>query len=285
MTLATLKQYAILMRLHRPVGIFLLLWPTLWGVWLASAGHPKFSVLIIFITGVVVMRSAGCIINDIWDRHKDGFVERTRLRPLASKKISVKEAVILFFILMLLAFGLVLQLNFLTIVLAFLGAILAVTYPLLKRVTHLPQVGLGVAFTWGIPMAYAAMMGSVPWEGWVLFLASVCWPIIYDTQYAMADRADDIHIGIKSTAILFGQYDQWVIGILQIIFLCLFAIIGWIFQLNIYYDISLIFAGLFFFYQQFLMKDRDPQKCFQAFLNNQWVGFIIFIGILLGYST
>jgi 4-hydroxybenzoate polyprenyltransferase len=275
----------MLMRLDRPVGILLLLWPTLWGLWFAAAGAPSFSMVMIFVLGVILMRSAGCVINDIWDRHKDGFVKRTQSRPLAAKKISVTEAFIIFFILMLLAFILVLQLNAFTIMLAFLGALFAITYPLLKRVTHLPQLGLGIAFTWGIPMAYAATTDSVPFAAWILFAGSTLWPVIYDTQYAMADRADDLKIGIKSTAILFGRHDKWIIAILQLLFLCLFIFIGWIFQLKIYYYFALMVAGLFFLYQQFLMKDRDPKKCFQAFLNNQWVGLVIFIGILLGYLT
>ncbi len=285
MNIDTIKQYFILMRLHRPVGIFLLLWPTLWGLWLASDGIPELSFLMIFIAGVIVMRSAGCVINDIWDRHKDGFVERTRDRPIASEKISVQSAIFLFLILMVLAFLLVLQCNKLTVLLAFCGALFAVVYPLLKRVTHLPQLGLGIAFTWGIPMAFAAVTNSVPGKAWILFFGSAIWPIIYDTQYAMTDRDDDIKIGIKSTAILFGKYDKWIIGILQAIFLFLLVCTGKIFQLGDAYFYGVIVVLLLFLYQLYLLKDRNPLKCFQAFLNNQWVGFIIFIGILWGQTV
>lgn len=282
MNVMTIKQSFILMRLDRPIGIFLLLWPTLWGLWLASNGKPPLSILAIFVMGVILMRSAGCVINDIWDRHKDGFVARTRDRPLASQQISVKYAVILFLGLLLAAFLLVLQCNQLTILLAFAGAFFAIIYPLLKRITHLPQLGLGVAFTWGIPMAFAAVTNTVPLNAWILFGVSTLWPVIYDTQYAMADRDDDVKIGVKSTAILFGKYDKFIIGILQIIFLLLLVYVGKIFQLNRLYFYCIFSIGTLFFYQQMLMRDRIPERCFLAFLNHRWVGFIIFVAIVEG---
>lgn len=221
-----LLQYAYLMRLNKPVGILLLLWPTLWALWLASAGHPEGKLLFIFVLGVILMRSAGCIINDFADRHVDGFVKRTCNRPLASGKIRVFEALILFMLLGLLALLLVLQLNKLTILYAFIGAALTLVYPFMKRFTHLPQLGLGLAFAWGIPMVFAATQGKLSWSAWFLFMTAVLWPVIYDTLYAMTDREDDIKVGIKSTAILFGQADRIIIGILQILFLMCLTVVG-----------------------------------------------------------
>jgi len=275
-----LKQYIYLMRLHKPIGIFLLLWPTLWAVWLAAHGHPSMRVVIIFVLGVIIMRSAGCVVNDLADRHIDKHVARTRERPLTAGKIAVREAILLFFILMLMALGLVLFLNPLSIFLALVGAIFASIYPFLKRLTHLPQVGLGIAFAWGVPMAFAAQNNVVTSADWQVFLAAAVWPIMYDTLYAMVDREDDIKIGVKSTAILFEKFDRVVVGLLQIFLIFLWWNIGALFHLSWHYFIALLGAALLFVYQQWLIRERDPAKCFQAFLNNHWVGMIIFIGIL-----
>lgn len=284
LTLNSVSHYISLMRLNKPIGILLLLWPTLWALWLASGGKPDSRILIIFILGVILMRSAGCIMNDIADRHIDGFVQRTRARPLATKAISVKQALILAAALACMAFLLVLQCNALTIALSFVGAGLAVLYPFLKRVTHLPQVGLGVAFAWGVPMAFAAEVGNVDGATWLLFLTAMVWPVIYDTMYAMADREDDVKIGVKSTAILFGNNDIVLLGLLQMIFIMLLMLTGYIFHLHALYYVSLLFVAGLFCYQQWLIKNRQAANCFKAFLNNNWVGTIIFAGIFLSYS-
>lgn len=276
-----LKQYVYLIRLHKPIGILLLLWPTLWALWLASNGQPDWSIVAIFIAGVILMRSAGCIVNDIADKKWDAHVERTRGRPLVTGKISLKEAWIFFGILIAAAFLLVWQLNWLTIILAFFGLLFAMIYPFLKRVTHLPQVGLGIAFSWGIPMAFAAQLYEVPVSGWVLFFAAMIWPMIYDTFYAMTDKVDDINVGVKSMAILFGSREQFFIGLLQMVFVLLMVWVGFFFRLGFYYFASLLVVSFLFFYQEWLIKDRDPQKSFKAFLNNNWVGFVIFLGIIL----
>jgi len=277
-----LPPYLRLMRFDKPIGILLLLWPTLWALWLAGAGHPDKSVLFVFITGVVIMRAAGCIINDIADRHMDGNVRRTALRPLASGEISVKKALILFAILMLLAFLLVLQCNALTIELAFVGAALATIYPFLKRVTHLPQLGLGLAFSWSVPMAFAAQTNQVPSEAWLLFVTACLWPVIYDTFYAMADRDDDIKIGVKSTAILFASLDRIITAVLQLLFVALLMIVGKTFELDkLFFNVGTAIAAGLFVYQQQLIKAREPANYFAAFLNNNWVGFIIFLSIVL----
>ncbi len=276
-----LKQYFYLIRLHKPIGILLLLWPTLWALWLASNGQPDWGIVAIFIAGVILMRSAGCVVNDITDKKWDGHVERTQGRPLVTGKISVKEAWIFFGILIAAAFLLVWQLNGLTIILAFFGLLFAMIYPFLKRVTHLPQVGLGIAFSWGIPMAFAAELNEVPVSGWVLFFAAMVWPMIYDTFYAMTDKADDINVGVKSMAILFGEREQFFIGLLQMVFVLLMVWVGFFFRLGFYYFTSLLVVSFLFFYQEWLIKDRDPQKSFKAFLNNNWVGFAIFLGIVL----
>lgn len=276
------KNYISLTRLNKPIGIFLLLWPSLWALWLADAGKPNVGIVIIFILGVILMRSAGCVINDFADRHFDAHVERTRNRPLASGKISTRAAFIFFFILCFSAFLLVLFLNRFTILLAFVGAALAVFYPFMKRFTHLPQLGLGAAFAWAVPMAFAAQTNSIPANAWLVFFAAALWPVIYDTMYAMVDRADDLKIGVKSTAILFGRYDVIVIALLQIIFLISLVCIGLSFHLGLFYFISVFFAAVLCCYQLRLIKNRDGQKCFTAFLNNQWIGAIIFAGIVVG---
>jgi 4-hydroxybenzoate polyprenyltransferase len=280
-----IKPYIALVRLNKPIGILLLLWPTLWALWLASAGHPDPMILFVFVTGVIVMRSAGCIANDIADRHFDAHVTRTRERPLASGKISVTSALVLFFILLSVAFGLVLLCNALTIQLAFIGAGLAIIYPFLKRITHLPQLGLGLAFTWGVPMAFAAETNAIGKEAWFLFLTAMLWPIIYDTMYAMVDRDDDIRIGVKSTAILFGAWDKNIIAALQLIFLSFVLAVGVLFELKSVFYICVFASFLLFIYQQWLIKNNDRDACFRAFLNNNWVGLIIFLGIFLSYLT
>ncbi len=276
-----MKNYIRLARLHKPIGIFLLLWPTMWALWLAKPGVPDVSLIVIFVLGVIVMRSAGCVINDFADRHFDKHVARTKDRPLTSGKITTRSAGILFFILMLIAFGLVLFLNRFTILLAFAGALFASVYPFLKRVTHLPQVGMGVSFAWGVPMAFAAQNNVITSADWQVFLAVAVWAVMYDTLYAMTDRADDIKIGVKSTAILFGTFDRVIVGCLQIASILLFINIGYLFHLEKIYFVSVMGAALLFGYQQWLIRDRNPAHCFKAFLNNNWVGAIIFLGIIL----
>lgn len=276
-----IKQAIYLMRLHKPIGIFLLLWPTWWALWLASAGKPDSTILIVFTLGVVLARSAGCIINDFADRHIDKYVERTRQRPLTNGKVTVQQALTLFSILMLCAFVLVLLfLNRLTIFLSFAAAVFMIFYPFLKRITHLPQLGLGVAFAWGVPMAFAAVNQTIHHAAWIVFFSALIWPVMYDTMYAMVDRLDDLKIGVKSTAILFGNHDKAMIAVLQCIFISMLLKIGYSFALHASYFIAIIIVGLLFCYQQWLIRDRDPNQCFKAFLNNNWVGLTIFVGIL-----
>ncbi|HVE45087.1 MAG TPA: 4-hydroxybenzoate octaprenyltransferase [Gammaproteobacteria bacterium] len=276
-----ITQYVTLIRLNKPIGILLLLWPTWWALWLAHGGFPALRLWVIFSLGVILMRSAGCILNDMADRHIDPHVKRTQGRPLATGEVSVQEALLLAGCLLLMAFGLVLLCNRLTVYLALIGAGLAVLYPFLKRVTHLPQVGLSVAYSWGVPMAFAATQGTVPLLAWVLFLAAALWTVMYDTLYAMVDREDDIKIGVKSTAILFAQYDKWMIAALQGDVMLMLCFVGFLFHLHLFYWLSLLLAALLFLYQQWLIKDRDPARCFKAFLNNNWVGMVVFLGILL----
>jgi 4-hydroxybenzoate polyprenyltransferase len=278
-----LKPYIHLLRLDKPIGILLLLWPTLWALWLASDGKPNKLILSVFIAGVILMRSAGCVINDLADRHFDGHVKRTKERPLATGKITSKQALLVFFGLALCAFFLVLFLNAFTIFLAILGMLLTISYPFLKRITHLPQLGLGVAFSWGVLMAFAAEKNFLPATAWLVFLAALVWPVIYDTMYAMVDRQDDIKIGIKSTAILFGKHDKLFIGFLQMLFLLLMSMVGFVFELTIFYYASLVIVASCFVYQQWLIKTRRPEDCLRAFLHNQWVGVSIIIGIIMSY--
>jgi 4-hydroxybenzoate polyprenyltransferase len=272
-----IKNILLLMRFHKPIGILLLLWPTLWALWLAAGTTPNYFVLMVFISGVIVMRAAGCVINDIADRRIDKFVARTRARPLAAETLSVKTALVIFVLLMLAALALLLQLNRLTIYLGFIGALLAVIYPFMKRFTHLPQLGLGAAFSWGVPMAFAALTNAVPAKAWALFCTALLWPVIYDTMYAITDRVDDLAIGVKSTAVLFGKYDTLIIASLQILFLLGFTWVGVCFYLQAPFYFSLALVAILFLYQQWLMKQGQP---FKAFLNNNWVGLIIFIGIV-----
>jgi 4-hydroxybenzoate polyprenyltransferase len=278
-----LAQYALLMRLHRPIGIFLLLWPALWGLWFASGGRPNLHVLTVFVLGTVLMRSAGCVINDYADRGFDPQVERTRDRPIAAGRVSPREALVLFAVLCLLAFVLVLTLNRLTILLSCAGAFLAASYPFLKRYTHLPQFYLGAAFGWAIPMAFAAQTNDVPPLAWLLFAANVCWAVAYDTAYAMVDRDDDVKVGVKSTAILFGRYDRLLIGVFQAATLALLIVAGLLAARGALYYAGLVGAAMYAAYQQWLLHDRSRDGCFQAFLNNNRFGAVIFLGLLLDY--
>lgn len=271
------------MRLHRPIGIFLLLWPALWALWIAGEGRPDPLVLFVFVAGVVLMRSAGCVINDYADRHFDPHVARTRDRPIAAGRVAPREALVLFAVLCLVSLGLVLLLNRLTVLLSLVGALLALTYPFMKRYTHLPQVYLGAAFGWAIPMAFAAETGAVPREAWLLFVANVLWATAYDTMYGMVDREDDLKIGVKSTAILFGEADRAIIGIVQVLMLLALAMAGQVAELGGYYWFGLLLAACLAVYQQYLIREREPRACFKAFLNNNWLGAAVFGGILLDY--
>ena len=281
---STLGTYLQLTRLNRPIGIYLVLWPTLWSLWLAAKGAPDIKNLIIFILGCVLMRSAGCVINDYADRDFDGRVRRTRDRPLATGAVSSLEAISLFAALSFLAFILVLFTNGLTIKLSFAGLALAVCYPFMKRYTHLPQVVLGAAFAWSIPMAFAAQAGTVPQEAWLVYVAVLLWTVCYDTFYAMVDREDDLKIGVKSTTVLFGDMDRVMTCALQGLTLLTLLIVGKRFSLGWFFYLSLAVAAGLFVYQQYLIRDRDRDACFAAFLNNNWVGMVIFIGIVGHYA-
>ncbi len=283
--LAPLLPYAQLMRLDRPVGTLLLLWPTLWALWIASEGSPDSLVLFVFVSGVFLMRSAGCVANDYADRDFDGHVARTRERPLPAGRIKPRQALLLLAGLCLLAFLLVLLMNNLTIMLSFVGIVLAITYPFSKRYTYLPQFHLGLAFGWGIPMAFAAQTNEVTDIAWLLLIANVLWSVAYDTMYAMVDREDDLKIGVKSTAILFADMDRLIIGCIQILMLICMLFIGEKLELGLYYYASLGVAAALFAYQQYLIRERDKAGCFTAFLNNNWAGMAIFIGLLLHYSV
>jgi 4-hydroxybenzoate polyprenyltransferase len=278
-----LGLYAQLIRLDKPVGILLLLWPTLIALWLAAGGWPDPFVLFVFVMGVLLMRSAGCAINDYADREIDAKVKRTQQRPLAAGKITEKEALIIFASLSLIAFILVLFMNQLTIWMSLVGIVLAVSYPFMKRYHYLPQVHLGAAFGWSVPMAYAAQANEVTEITWLIFIATVLWATVYDTMYAMVDYDDDIKIGVKSTAILFGKYDNLINGILQVLFLLLITYIGFINQLGAIFFGSILIALALVIYQQYLTRNREPNKCLQAFLNNNWLGMVIFIGIALDF--
>ena len=281
--IAHLGDYARLMRLHRPIGIFLLLWPVLWALWIASAGKPALLVLLVFVSGVVLMRSAGCVINDYADRKFDPQVERTRARPIAAGRVSPREALVLFAVLALIAFALVLSMNRLTILLSFIGAALAVSYPFMKRWTHLPQFYLGAAFGWGVPMAYAAQTGGVPVEAWILFAATLCWAVAYDTVYAMIDREDDIRIGVKSTAILFGSADRFMVALFHAVTLMLLVWTGVRAGLGLTYYIGLLLAAALAGRQQWLIRTRARDACLRAFLDNNRFGAVIFTALALDY--
>lgn len=279
---AKLTAYAQLMRLDKPIGTLLLLWPTLWALFLSVKGMPNVKTLSIFVLGVFFMRAAGCVINDYADRHIDGKVKRTCKRPLALGTATAQEAKWLFIALIFCAFLLVLFLNTYAIALSFIAAGLAFIYPFMKRYTHLPQLFLGMAFGWSIPMAYGASIEALPLECWLLFLANLTWTVAYDTQYAMVDRDDDLRIGVKSTAILFAQYDNKIISLLQIITLLLLGAVGHLAQLHHSYFVVLGFATLLFIYQCRLIKDRERESCFKAFLNNNYFGAMVFLAFLGG---
>ena len=278
-----LDAYGRLMRLDKPIGILLLLWPTLWALWLASRGIPDWITLLIFVTGTVLMRSAGCVMNDIADRNYDGLVERTKNRPLATGEVSLKEAYLLAAVLALMAFALVLLFNKTTILLSFAALFLAATYPYTKRFLAIPQAYLGVAFGFGMPMAFAAVNDYIPLLAWILLAANVAWAIAYDTEYAMVDRDDDVKIGIKSSAIFFGKYDVIAVMACYAIMLGLLAYVGKFMGFGKYYFIGLAAALLLACWQYVLIKSRDKSYCFKAFLHNNWIGLVLFIGFAAEY--
>ncbi|MCP5413898.1 MAG: 4-hydroxybenzoate octaprenyltransferase [Chromatiaceae bacterium] len=278
-----LGDYWRLVRADRPIGIYLLLWPALWALWIAAAGFPPWWVLLVFILGTALMRSAGCAINDFADRHFDGQVERTAGRPLATGRVAPREAVGVFVVLSLLAFALVLTLNRMTIAHSFVAVALAAAYPFTKRYTHFPQVVLGAAFGWAVPMAFTALQEQIPAVAWVLFTATVIWALIYDTMYAMVDRDDDLRVGIKSTAILFGRFDRLLIGMLQVVMLVLLWQVGQMAGRGVFFVLGLAGASVLFVYQQWLIRGRDRAACFRAFLNNHYVGMTVFIGLFADY--
>ncbi|AJQ92957.1 4-hydroxybenzoate octaprenyltransferase [Gynuella sunshinyii] len=278
-----LNAYITLTRLNRPIGTFLVLWPTLWALWLAGGGLPKISNLLIFITGVVLMRSAGCAINDFADRNFDGHVQRTQTRPLALGIIRHHEAVILFVVLCLVSFALVLMTNRQTVYLSFAGAALAFIYPFMKRYTYLPQVVLGAAFSWAIPMAFMAEAGELTSITWLLYTANLLWTVAYDTLYAMVDREDDLKIGVKSTAILFAEADIAAVATLQGLAWLTWVLVGVRAGLGLFYYLALLVAGAMFVWQIWSVRNRDRDACFKAFLHNNWVGAVIFVGIFLNF--
>ena len=285
MTVLAMKWQAVkqITRIDKPIGIYLLLWPTFWALWVAAHGFPHPQLLLIFSLGVVVMRSAGCVINDFADRKVDGQVKRTDQRPLVSGQMTSEQALMLFGFLIGIAFVLVLQLSWYTIQLSIFALLLAASYPFMKRFTHLPQVVLGIAFSWGMIMAFAEVEGRIPTVAWLLFLANLCWTIAYDTMYAMVDRDDDEKIGVKSTAILFGQYDKKIIGLLQLLTLGLLFTAGEMVAFGWPYQLSLVIGAGIFCYQQMLIANRDRDACFQAFLNNHVFGMVVFLGIFIEY--
>ena len=278
-----LREYALLMRLDKPIGFFLLLWPTLWALLIAGEGRPDAQVLLVFVLGVLLMRSAGCVINDFVDTGIDRHVARTQNRPLAAGRISNVEAIVLFVLLCLAALGLVLLLNTLTIMMSFVGVLLAATYPFMKRLTYLPQVYLGAAFGWAVPMAFAAQTGAVPAIAWLLFTATVLWATAYDTMYAMVDRGDDLVLGVKSTAILFGESDRQIIGVIQVMVLVCLVMVGVQAELGWLYYAGVGAAAGLAIYQQGLIRYREREECFRAFLNNNWFGAAVFVGLLMDY--
>ena len=278
-----LYQYSVLARLNKPIGIFLLLWPTLWALWIAAEGTPDLGVLTVFVLGVVLMRSAGCVINDYADREIDPRVNRTKDRPIASGRVSADEAMLLFMGLCFTAFLLVLTMNTFTILLSLGGVMLAGIYPFMKRYTHMPQIVLGMAFGWAVPMAFAAQTNEVPKIAWLIYVVTVLWAVIYDTMYAMADRMDDLKIGVKSTAILFGDADKVIIGILQAMMLFALYLVGKQAQFGMEYQIAVLLTAILMVYHQYLIRFRQPAQCISAFLNNNWLGLVIFVGIVISY--
>ena len=277
--------YAQLIRFDKPIGSYLLLWPTLWALAIAAEGAPDPWILTVFVLGVFLMRSAGCAINDLADREIDLHVARTRERPLTSGRITPREAFLVFAVLGLLSFLLVLTLNRFTILLSFVGIALAASYPFMKRFHYLPQVHLGAAFGWAVPMAFAAQTGSLPKVAWLLYVATLIWAVAYDTIYSMVDREDDLKVGVKSTAILFGEYDRFMIALFQALFILTLVLVGLDLEFGLYYYFGLAAALLLLGFQQFLIADREPAHCFVAFLNNHWVGALIFAGIMGHYYS
>lgn len=280
-----LSQYALLMRVDKPIGTLLLLWPTLWSVWLSAEEFPKISTILIFSIGVFLMRSAGCVINDYADRNFDGKVARTKKRPMATGSVSEKEALIVFIVLALLAFALVLMINSLAVILSFVALAIATIYPFMKRVTYFPQVVLGAAFSMAIPMAYAATLNEIPAVAWLIYITNLLWVLAYDTLYAMVDKKDDIKVGIKSTAILFGEADLSFVAAIQSMFLFGMLLVGSQYELNYWFFLGVGFAALFAAWQIWYCRHREATKCFQAFLNNNWIGMSIFVGIVIAKFT
>jgi len=278
-----LQQYWLLCRFDKPIGILILLWPALWALWVASNGRPNLLVLTVICAGVVLMRAAGCVINDYADREFDPHVERTKQRPIAAGKVKPKEALILFVILCLMAFALVLLLNRYTILLSFIAAFLAASYPFMKRYTHLPQAYLGIAFGFAVPMAFSAQINTIPAVAWVMYLAVILWALVYDTIYAMVDKDDDLKIGIKSTAILFGNRDRETMAVLQLIILGLLILLGQMQQLGGWYYTGVLMAAGLSVYQQKLIFYRVKADCFKAFLNSNWFGLVVFMGLFMDY--
>ena len=278
------QQYWILARFDKPIGILILLWPALWAIWIASSGQPNILVLTVICLGVVLMRAAGCVINDYADRNIDPHVERTKLRPIASGKVKPKEALALFGVFCVSAFVLVLMLNQYTIMLSFGGVFLAASYPFMKRYTQLPQAYLGIAFGWAVPMSFAAQSNEIPAVAWLMYLATALWALVYDTMYAMVDKEDDLKIGVKSTAILFGDKEREIMAILQIIIMLLLVQIGRMQDLSWIYYVALLCASGFFVYQQKLIFYRENADCFKAFLNSNLFGFTIFVGLVLEFA-
>lgn len=282
--ISQLKNYVRLMRLDKPIGIWLLLWPTLWALWLAGEGHPDSGLFIVFVLGVVIMRSAGCVLNDFADRNIDPYVERTRTRPIASGAVAPMEALTLFVALSLVAVGLAAMLNRPAQLLAVVGAGLTIIYPFIKRFVSIPQFILGAAFGWAVPMVFAAQTGRTDQLAWLVFGTALIWAVIYDTFYAMVDREDDIKVGVKSTAVLFGELDLFVIGGLQLLMLVALIFIGNMAELSRWYFASVFIAAALMLYHQWLARDRKPAACFDVFLNNHYIGLVIFVGIVLHYT-
>ncbi|WP_416678245.1 4-hydroxybenzoate octaprenyltransferase [Candidatus Pseudothioglobus sp. Uisw_016] len=280
-----MNAYIRLMRLDKPIGSLLLLWPTYWALFLSADGWPDLDILIIFTLGVFIMRTAGCVINDFADQKIDKLIVRTQQRPLATGEISSNSALVLFGLLLLIALGLVLQTNILTIKLSLIAVLLATLYPFTKRWTNLPQLVLGAAFGMSVPMAFSAQTGVVPLTAWLVFIATLVWTLIYDTFYAMADRDEDLKIGVKSTAILFAKYDQIIITLLQILLIIVFILIGNTFDLGLIYDFSLVIIAFIMIYHQFLLKKRQKEEYFKAFINNNFIGMTVFLGIFLSVVT
>ncbi|MEW8682118.1 MAG: 4-hydroxybenzoate octaprenyltransferase [Candidatus Thiodiazotropha endolucinida] len=283
--LERLRRYALLVRLNRPIGILLLMWPTLWALWIAGEGAPPWHIVLVFVTGVALMRSAGCAINDYADREFDGHVARTQARPIASGLVSPREALGVFIVLSLLAASLLFFLNWPTRYMSLVALLLTAVYPFMKRYTHLPQGVLGAAFGWAVPMAFMALNETIPPVAWLVFCATLIWALIYDTEYAMVDREDDLKIGVKSSAILFGRHDKLIVGLLQVAMLLMLLLIGMLLERGVFYYLGLLGGAGLFAYQQWLIRAREPKACFVAFLNNNQFGMVIFIGLLVDYLS